>query len=156
MSPENSLQELNRVSVISKLHGAHRLQPSRPLAFRQVFFRFHGHIIRCAICRWLQSAFPTCLLANDLQAASQSPVGLLPGPPASPSEPENLSRRAKRPEPEMPDLAGEAASALPWKAPTRQKRAVHSTLPLRPRRTWRAHAQRAPRNRKSTWRGELT
>ena len=50
MSPENSLQELNRVSVISKLHGAHRLQPSRPLAFRQVFFRFHSHSIRCAIC----------------------------------------------------------------------------------------------------------
>jgi hypothetical protein len=153
MSSQNTLQELNRVGVISKLHGAHRLQPSRSLAFRQIFFRFHSYRIRCAIRRWLQCAFRTCPLTNDFQAASQLPAGWSPRPSA-PSEPENFSKPASG----RLDQAGEPAPApsLPGTAPTRQKTGVRSTRPSLPRGTLRSHAQRGRRKQKLVWPGQTT
>ena len=146
MSSQNSLQELNRVRVISKLHGAHRLQPSRSLAPRQVFFRLHSHRIRCAIRRWLQRAFRRRSPTNDLPVASRLPAGLPPRRPAGLSRPESGTF----------DQAGEAAPYLPWRAPTRQKREEHSTRTSLRRRTLRSHAQRGRRNQKLVWPGETT
>ena len=41
---KDRLKELDGISIISELHGAHGLEPGSSLALWQIFFRFYTHM----------------------------------------------------------------------------------------------------------------